>query len=172
MKKRRNTFPDDDAKLNMTPMIDVVFLLLIFFLVGTKFRTPEGELEAYLPEEGAPRQLHQRTVDVEEIRITLRVSRAGKNNPDAPPSIVLGESGSGQGTQGSINWLENELRRLSADQRVRDDVPVIIEAEPHLAYRWVVHTLNICRKARFKKVNFAASKRNAPKPTVAPKAPG
>ncbi len=39
----------DDAVLNLTPMIDVVFLLLIFFMVATTFLDPEKEIEVDLP---------------------------------------------------------------------------------------------------------------------------
>ena len=36
----------ESTTLKMTSMIDVVFLLLIFFIVAAKFRVPEGELDA------------------------------------------------------------------------------------------------------------------------------
>jgi len=38
-----------DASLNMTPMIDIVFLLLIFFLLTTNFITEEG-IKVKLPQ--------------------------------------------------------------------------------------------------------------------------
>ena len=37
------------AELSLTPMIDVVFLLLIFFMVGMKFRQRDRKLETELP---------------------------------------------------------------------------------------------------------------------------
>lgn len=43
--------PRSEAVLSMTPMIDVVFLLIIFFMCS-QFRTHEGELLARLPERG------------------------------------------------------------------------------------------------------------------------
>ncbi len=42
-----------NLELNMTPMIDVVFLLLIFFMVTTVFRTPQA-LEINLPPKDNP----------------------------------------------------------------------------------------------------------------------
>ncbi|MDG2382975.1 MAG: biopolymer transporter ExbD [Pirellulaceae bacterium] len=39
------TFQDEQPTLNLTPMIDIVFLLIIFFMVGTKF----AELEQTVP---------------------------------------------------------------------------------------------------------------------------
>jgi len=162
----------EPTTLKMTAMIDIVFQLLIFFLVATKFRVPEGELDAYLPEEGAPIQITKRDVPVDEIRVTLRVSAAagrGKGlppNPTVQPSVLLDGKRFGEGgaSTGSMKWLAKQLNKLAEDDKVRDEVPVIIEAESRLAYQWVIQALNICREARFKKVHFAASKRNAPLP--------
>lgn len=154
----------EETKLKMTAMIDIVFQLLIFFLVSTRFRTPEGELDAYLPEKGAP-VTTQLDVPVDEIRITLRVSQAGKDDPTAPPSVLLdGKSYRWSSAPPPARTFQNRLKQLSDDAAIRENVPVIIEAEPHLAYKWVIETLNLCRKGRFEQVNFAASKRNAPLP--------
>lgn len=155
----------ENTSLKMTAMIDVVFLLLIFFIVGTKFRQPEGELDAYLPDEGAPVEVTERKLPVDEIRVSLRMSTAGVGNPIIPPAVLLDGKGLGPGiSTGSMKWLSDELHRLGNDEAVRTEVPVIIEAEPGLAYRWVIQALNITRKARFKKVHFAASRRSAPAP--------
>lgn len=39
----------DDASINLTPMIDVVFLLVIFFMVGSKFSEAESRIEVNVP---------------------------------------------------------------------------------------------------------------------------
>jgi hypothetical protein len=52
MKVRQNKFINDGEGLEMTPMIDVVFLLLIFFLLSAKFVAMEAQLQAFLPKEG------------------------------------------------------------------------------------------------------------------------
>ena len=49
------------VRIDMTPMVDVAFLLLIFFMVTTVFRTPQA-LEINLPPE-------QKNVDVAESKI-------------------------------------------------------------------------------------------------------
>jgi biopolymer transport protein ExbD len=41
--------PEEDVSINLTPLIDVVFLLLIFFMVSTTFDTT-SQLEIRLPE--------------------------------------------------------------------------------------------------------------------------
>ena len=94
----------DDLALNLTPMIDVVFLLLIFFMVATTFLDPEREIDLDLPEaesstmpEEAPDQivinvfedgrisLAGRTVDRDGLLENLR--QAARVNPTTPVTI-------------------------------------------------------------------------------------
>lgn len=54
----------EDFEINITPLVDVVFLLLIFFMVSTTFNR-EAELKIQLPEaSAAPQPIKQRTVEV------------------------------------------------------------------------------------------------------------
>lgn len=46
---RLSELPDEDPGFNLTPMIDVVFQLLIFFMLATTFQDPEKELDIELP---------------------------------------------------------------------------------------------------------------------------
>jgi biopolymer transport protein ExbD len=46
------THQDEPPSLNLTPMIDVVFLLIIFFMVGTKFTELERKIKLQVPEVG------------------------------------------------------------------------------------------------------------------------
>ena len=57
MRRGRNTDPAEVAA-DLTPMIDVTFLLLIFFLCSIQFKVLEGKLSTYLPKDvgGAPTQ--------------------------------------------------------------------------------------------------------------------
>jgi len=44
------THQDEQPSLNLTPMIDIVFLLIIFFMVGTKFAEWEHKLALEVPQ--------------------------------------------------------------------------------------------------------------------------
>jgi biopolymer transport protein ExbD len=63
------TQTDELPAMNLTPMIDVVFLLIIFFMAASKFAEVEADLELKLPEVAAAAPLtsapKQRTVSVE-----------------------------------------------------------------------------------------------------------
>jgi len=58
----------EDATINLTPMIDVVFLLVIFFMVGSKFSEAESKIDVNVPSVGEmqsiARQPDERTVAI------------------------------------------------------------------------------------------------------------
>ena len=72
MKFRRQRL--DDVSVNLTPLIDVVFLLLIFFMVSTTF-TRETQLSVDLPE--AQGQLKENNEELYETYRTLLNSTCG-----------------------------------------------------------------------------------------------
>ena len=49
MKRKKHGAADDDAAIDMTPMLDIVFIMLIFFIVTTTFSNEKG-LSANRPE--------------------------------------------------------------------------------------------------------------------------
>jgi len=54
----------EEVGINLTPLIDVVFLLLIFFMVSTTF-TRETQLSIDLPEaEGKPREQVEKSIEI------------------------------------------------------------------------------------------------------------
>ena len=61
MNIRRDEAGADELALNLTPMIDVVFLLLIFFMVATTFLDPEREIDIELPEAESGTTIEERT---------------------------------------------------------------------------------------------------------------
>ncbi len=102
MKIREDNWLDEEP--NLTPMIDVVFLLLIFFMVTTTFLDPERAIDIELPraESGAEAQQQQDEliVNVEEDGtfvldgITLsfdqlqdRLKGAAQHNAETPVTI-------------------------------------------------------------------------------------
>ncbi|HHC71485.1 MAG TPA: biopolymer transporter ExbD [Thiotrichales bacterium] len=40
--RRRTSIPEEEAEINMTPMLDIVFIMLIFFIVTTSFVKESG----------------------------------------------------------------------------------------------------------------------------------
>lgn len=63
-----------EPRADMTPLIDVVFQILIFFLCTLHFRQLEGRLDAYLPPGAGPAASSARTPDPVELGIRVLVS--------------------------------------------------------------------------------------------------
>jgi biopolymer transport protein ExbD len=56
---RRKHRTDDEAEINITPMLDIVFIMLIFFIVTTSFVKEKG-LEVPRPSNSPPKQVEQK----------------------------------------------------------------------------------------------------------------
>ena len=65
----------EEVEMEMTPMIDVTFLLLIFFLCTIKFKVLEGKLSAYLPKDVGVNQSDAEPK--EKLEISIRVKEEG-----------------------------------------------------------------------------------------------
>ena len=61
----------DDHKLEPTALIDVTFLLLVFFLCTIRFKTLEGKLLGYLPKGAGPDVTVDQVVPPVEVRIMV-----------------------------------------------------------------------------------------------------
>ena len=65
----------EEVEMEMTPMIDVTFLLLIFFMCTLKFKVLEGKLAAYLPKDVGVNS--SQAEPIEKVEILIRVREAG-----------------------------------------------------------------------------------------------
>ena len=54
MARRARTGAVTEPSVELTPMIDVVFLLLVFFILSAKFIRDESQLATSLPDQGGP----------------------------------------------------------------------------------------------------------------------
>ena len=124
----------DELAINLTPLIDVVFLLLIFFMVSTSF-TRHTQLAINLPEaEGEP-------APENPSRLELIISADGqfKLNGDPVPNDATG--------------LKRALRTTAGDRR---DIPLTIAADGATAHRLVVTALDVASSLGFQQLTIAA----------------
>jgi biopolymer transport protein ExbD len=63
MKRKKHGTADDDAEIDMTPMLDIVFIMLIFFIVTTTFSNEKG-LSANRPPESPPTDLPSKALSI------------------------------------------------------------------------------------------------------------
>ena len=126
MKFRRQRL--DDVSVNLTPLIDVVFLLLIFFMVSTTF-TRETQLSIDLPEaQGQAKESSEREIE-----------------------ILIDEGGSyrvnGQGlVDANMRTLQAAIYKISAGDTT---MPMIITADAQAAHEDVVRAMDAAGQMGF-----------------------
>ncbi len=113
--------------LNLTPLIDVVFLLLIFFLVATRFAQDDRELPVQLPSASSAVPM-----TVEPTELVVNVDALGQY-------MILGE-------QMPLDKVEFVLKRAVADNPLNQ--MVIIRGDRNVAFQAVVSVLDLCTKLR------------------------
>jgi biopolymer transport protein ExbD len=113
--------------LNLTPLIDVVFLLLIFFLVATRFAQDDRELPVQLPSAASAVPM-----TAEPTELVVNVDAAGRY-------MVRGE-------QLTIDRLEGTLARAVAENPVNQ--MVIIRGDRTVAFQAIVAVMDLCTKLK------------------------
>ncbi|MFO0902483.1 MAG: biopolymer transporter ExbD [Pirellulales bacterium] len=111
--------------INMTPVIDMVFLLLIFFLVASQFAEEERALKVVLPSASEARPLTQTPRE-----IFVNVDHQGQYFMD--------------GRVMQIDEVEAVLRQAVANNPVGQSV--IIRADKRVLFDAVVAVMNACNK--------------------------
>ena len=124
-----------DAGFQIAPMIDVIFLLLCFFVASQVFSQWETEIDIKLPtaESG---ELPERLPG--EIIVNIRADGTTVVN-----SQVLDPDG--------LAGLISRIVNLFPGQ------PVLIRADENTAYRHVIDVLDICKQADLWNISFATS---------------
>ena len=127
-----------DVYLNMTPLVDVVLLLLLFFMVTTQFTSFPG-LRMLLP----AAESKVRVQDSE--RLELSVTSGGDIFFENQPTTISGLSGL--------------LDRVGA---AGDEVVVVISADREVAYGRIIRVMDILRLAGFNRVVLRGAEKGEP----------
>lgn len=152
----RRAEPGRDFAPNLAPMVDVIMVLLVFFLLGASLNlVKQGVLQTELdprsgPAGGAAVEINPR------IRIALReASPPGVHDAGEPESvrILLMEEPLAENTFEALRSVLLEKRRAGADP----DNMVVIGADTTVRWRHVVKAMDAAVQAGFRNVQFAVS---------------
>jgi biopolymer transport protein ExbD len=130
----------------LTPMIDVVFQLLLFFLLATRFVKMEGQIQARLPRLKGPA-----AVKVMPIRVRLTAVGAQRDG------VQIAIEGSDELIPDFVKFhavLATERLRYGATS---GKVPVIISPESDVAWQHALDAFNQAVRAKFEDVAFGRS---------------
>ncbi|OZB05390.1 MAG: biopolymer transporter ExbD [Marinobacter sp. 34-60-7] len=135
---RNNEPPEAEVVIDMTPMIDMVFILLIFFMVSTTF-TRESHLQVDLPEaSGEPAT----QADVDQIDVVINAE--GQYFLNDRPLV-----------NNRRETLERGIRELAAGD---NDLPFIITADARTPHEFVVRAMDAAGRLGFSKLSITTER--------------
>ncbi len=121
MRKRRQEKPRENPQLEMTSMIDVVFLLLIFFIVSLR---------------------------QEDVLASMELSRPAPSDMPAPElvEVVVGHVGTGFSMNGRMTTLPDLDRHLGQLAAVDPTISIAIKCTNPSRHRRFIELLDLCAK--------------------------
>lgn len=140
MKFRSSGRKAEKIEAQMTPMIDVVFQLLIFFMLTLKIVAPEGDFNINMPI-GAPSETQTDEPLLPDIKVRLVAAPNGEL-----ASLQLNRRDLGRGEE-AFQRLNGEILHILGNPAdpANDDIEVEIEADYHLNYRYTVQAIAAAR---------------------------
>ena len=121
----RDDSMEDEIAVNLTSLIDVVFLLLVFFMVTTTFLDPERQIELDLPQ-----------------------AESGSESEAPPEELVINVLADGRVSLAGRE-LDDEALRSSLERAARKDptTPVTIRGDASVAHARIVAVMDACALA-------------------------
>lgn len=141
---------------NMTPMVDVVMVILIFFMASASILGPTWLLRSTLPPKPSP-NVQPPKDELIRIKISLDFK---DGNTLAKWTEAIGEAAAtpGVGTGASLKAFEGRLEELTRSYQVAKIV-VLIDPASDVPYADVVQVHAICQKLGIDKVGLASTEK-------------
>ncbi len=131
---------EQELEFQIAPMVDVVFMLIIFFMLSAALQPREAELGMTLP--GTSSETSKGTPPT-PIELAIR----------ADGTVLFNELEVGKPDDKDLQDLQDRLKK--AIQLFGDDQPVIIQPQPSTVHGRIVDVVNACAAANVKSLSFA-----------------
>ena len=132
----------EEVSVNLTPLIDVVFLLLIFFMVSTTF-TRETQLKLDLPQAASGERVENRAVQ----QLELTIAASGE--------MALNER----------TLLRSDLQTLTAALQKESGgdtlLPLVITADAQTPHQYVITAMDAAGQLGFSRLRLTTSETEA-----------
>lgn len=127
-----------ESVIQLAPMIDIVFLLLIFFLVTWQFSRSEQDSRVKVPTSS---QGKEETRAISEINVNIRQSG----------ELVI---------NGEVLTEQELLSKLRAIVAVYQNQPVRLRGDGEITYQTLMGVIDICQQAGIWNISFATRRTN------------
>lgn len=130
----------EQVDVNITPLIDIVFILLIFFMVSTTFK--------------------------QEFEVGLELPEASSNNMQRDKSIEITINANGeffvnrkQLVNTQVVTIKRALEKIAGEAR---NFPIVISADAQATHQSVIAAMDAVRQLGFSKLNFSTQQTSKP----------
>jgi biopolymer transport protein ExbD len=140
--KLRNRSSGSKIAIDMTPMIDVVFQLMIFFMCTLKVLEPEGDFDISMPL-GAPSASNDTDAELPPFKVRMQADASG-----ALQTLSFNGASLGAGEQAFARLNSEVFRAITALQAIgkeqQEKQEVEIDPDYNLDYRYVINAIGAC----------------------------
>ena len=138
---------ENPVAINVTPLVDVIFCLCVFFMISFKFKQLEGKFDTWLPKDKGFEGMPLKAV-IQEIRVALFWDDVNRNVVRKMGTRIVPEDDQ---LLKLISDSYEDFKRLN-----KPDVGLTIDADFRVPWESVVGVMNLGKKAGVAKVEFAA----------------
>ncbi len=135
---------DSGAEPDLTPMLDLVMQLLMYFIMVANFIDQENTAEVYLPVAQTARPISKDDADV----LFLNIDRDGQ-------VLILGEAP--KDMDATRLWLDNralDAKQMSSDGTIH--TAIVVRAHRDASYETVYKLMQTCKEKGFKRFKLRA----------------
>ena len=158
--------PDNESKVSLpiTPMLDMTFQLLFFFITSFNPADQEGQIDMALPSEEV-KQAHK-AEDVKkdaepdknplefpsDFTVKVRTQLDGQNDGEISALFVRNIEGKEDPIEGGLTGLQNYLAKKRDEMTNKENIKV--QGDTKLKVRSLMRVMDVCRQAGFKNVSM------------------
>lgn len=152
-KRRKSTAPDADV--DMTPMIDIVFQLIAFFMVITNFEQTQADERVKLPRDALAKPPEVKPDDSLTLNIGFIRNMQGKKEDDEPWLFNFGGEDQTRPLQ-SQELLDREVRLYRQKDIDPKTVVIKIRADGEVPTGVVQQLIELCQQSGFETYAMSA----------------
>ena len=138
---------ENPVAINVTPLVDIIFCLCVFFMISFKFKQLEGKFETWLPKEKGFEGMPLKAV-IEEIRVALFWDDVNLKVVRKYGTRFVPENDQ---LYQLISESYSDFKRLN-----KPDIGLTIDADFRVPWESIIEVMNVGKKAGVSKVEFAA----------------
>jgi biopolymer transport protein ExbD len=157
------------AEPNLTPLLDIVLQLLMFFMMCVNFVNEQVTGEVVLPDSQSAIPLSKAETEVMFVNVKpyhesdylkydvkYREDLKVKGFQDNDPSIIVLGEAQPLKIDEFKEWLRKKRRDIESSGKDKTDIALILRAHGDLPYGSIFQILNLCKEYKFKNMRVRA----------------